>query len=90
MKADEPHLPLVKYGMTAEYQDRLVERHFAVLGEDRAISAFHFAQALHAGPKLCAAPNKNRQEPQTAPVPVVLMPEPAAEPMDLRGMLGLS
>lgn len=83
--------PVVKYGMGASEQDKLVERHFTVTQDEKAITAFHFAHALRIGPwlrsKLGWIPK--RAEPV---LPVVeAEPAPVAPPPDdLRKALGLS
>lgn len=50
MRADEPREHVVKYGMGAMEQDKLVERHFHVTEEEQAITAFYFAHTLRIGP----------------------------------------
>ena len=93
MKADEPADPVVKYGMAAMDEDKLVERHFKVTQDDQAITAFHFAHALRIGPWLRS---KLGWIPERAgPVALTVEPEapapPAAQPEDdLRRSLGLS
>jgi hypothetical protein len=91
MKADEPQERLVKFGMVAKYQDKILERHAIVAAEQRAISNFWFAYALHVGPALRAAfdrISKRKPEPATA---IRLVTEPAATTTDdLRRSLGLS
>ena len=95
MKAEEPgdHEPVVKYGMGAEYQNSLVERHFAVMEERRAIAAFYFAYALRLGPVLRAAFGSIGSIGTVAQEQsldcTILEPE-AAESNDLRSALGLS
>jgi hypothetical protein len=95
MKADEPAERVVKYGMAAMDEDKLVERHFKVTQDDQAITAFHFAHALRIGPwlrsKLGWIPKR------TGPVALTVEPElsqltPAdtAPADDLRKSLGLS
>ena len=93
MKADEPAERVVKYGMAAMDEDKLVERHFTVTQDDQAITAFHFAHALRMGPwlrsKLGWIPKR------AGPVSPFVEPEvpapPAAQPEDdLRKSLGLS
>jgi hypothetical protein len=85
MKAEEPSEPLVKYGMAASEQDRLVARHFKVTQEERAVTAFHFAHALSLGP-LILTPS-SRVEEQAAPS--VAEPYVAPPQDDLRRSLGL-
>jgi len=93
MKADEPAERVVKYGMAAMDEDKLLERHFTVTQDDQAITAFHFAHALRIGPwlrsKLGWIPKR------AGPVAPFVEPEvpapPAAQPEDdLRKSLGLS
>ena len=93
MKADEPAERVVKYGMAAMDEDKLVERHFKVTQDDQAITAFHFAHALRIGPwlrsKLGWIPKR------AGPAALTIEPEvptpPAAHPEDdLRKSLGLS
>lgn len=93
MRADEPREHVVKYGMGAMEQDKLVERHFHVTEEEQAITAFYFAHTLRIGPSIQRVLSRVRGrerpvEPVTQPEP----PEPAAAPPpdDLRRSLGLS
>ena len=84
MKADEPMEPLVKFGLPASEQHRIVERHEAVSRDRHIIADLHFAHMLAVGPALCAAfARVGRPEPV-----VIAKPEPAA-PDDLRAALGL-
>jgi hypothetical protein len=91
MKADEPGIPVIKYGMAAMDEDKLVERHFKVREEEQAITAFHFARTLRLAPwirSVLAWIPKREQ-----PVQAIAEPEaapPAPEPNDLRRSLGLS
>jgi hypothetical protein len=48
-----------KYGMPIEYADRIVERHFGVLGEEQAIHAAEMAHNVRVGPALAAALARN-------------------------------
>jgi hypothetical protein len=62
MKAEEPRsAPVVKYGMGASEQNRLVERHFAVMQEERLISRLHLDHALQIGPAVRGALDKIRK-----------------------------
>lgn len=93
MKADEPGVPVVKYGMGASEQDKLVERHFHVTEEEQAITAFHFAHGLRMGPWIERMLSRvRRRERPVAPVAQPEPPEPevAPPPDDLRRSLGLS
>ena len=89
MKADEPAERVVKYGMAAMDEDKLVERHFKVTQDDQAITAFHFAHALLIAPWLRSVMtgNPRRDQPIDAGHDAVVTP-PAEE--DLRKSLGLS
>lgn len=70
MKADEPPTRVVKYGMAASEQHRLVERHFAVMHDQKAISAAHIAHALQVGPSLRVAMERIAQRLEAvAPIP---------------------
>ena len=91
MKADEPHEPLVKFGMAAKYQDKILERHAIVAAEQRATSNFWFAYALHVGPALRAAFDRISKRAPEPVSPIKTVPGPvAAAPDDLRKSLGLS
>lgn len=48
-----------KYGTPIEYADRIVERHFGVLGEEQAIHAAAMAHNIRVGPALAAALARN-------------------------------
>lgn len=48
-----------KYGMPIEYADRIVERHFGVLGEEQAIHAAQMAHNIRVGPALADALARN-------------------------------
>ena len=92
MKAEEPgsRVPVVKYGMSAEYQDSLVERHATAMADRRAISYYHFVHALLMGPVLRAAfYSIGKRALVQPPVVTVAAPE-APAPDDLRSSLGLS
>ena len=90
MKADEPQERLVKFGMVAKYQDKILERHAIVAAEQRAISNFWFAYALHVGPALRAVFDRiGKRKPDAAAIQTVSEPA-AAAPDDLRRSLGLS
>ena len=92
MKAEEPgdRVPVVKYGMGASEQHKIVERHFAVAQERQAIADYHFANALLIGPALRAAFDSIGKR-VSHPPPVVTAAESATfAPDDLRSSLGLS
>ena len=61
LKAAEPgsHPKAEKYGMPIEHADRIVERHFGVLGEEQAIHAAEMAHNMRVGPALAAALARN-------------------------------
>ncbi len=91
MKAEEPgdRVPIVKYGMGAEYQDTIVQRHFAVTREQQLIDDLLFRIALDRLGKLLPWP-KRALDPTPPLLPVTTVAEPlAAEPSDLRRSLGL-
>lgn len=94
MKAEEPgsRVPIVKYGMGASEQYKIVERHFSVMEERRAISAFYVAHAMRMAPFIRAL--FDREEMQvTAPspsAPSVAIEADVLKPADLRQSLGLS
>ena len=93
MKAEEPgsRVSAVKYGMAASEQHRLVERHFAVLLDERAIIAAHVAHALRVGPSLRAAMAKiGKTQAAVAPIPSSLATLPREVVMSgLRERLGI-
>ena len=90
MKADEPHEPLVKFGMVESEQHKIVERHFAEAQERQAIADYHFAHALAVAPALRAAFDRiGKRAPGEPPVVIVAAPD-APAPDDLRNSLGLS
>ena len=94
MKAEEPgsRIPNVNYGMGVSEQHKIVERHFAVMEERRAISAFHVAHALYMAPVLRAlfdADDKEGSAPSPPATSVVIEADVPA-PADLRQSLGLS
>ena len=94
MKAEEPgsHIPIVKYGMGASEQHKIVERHFAVAQEERAISAFHVAYALYMAPFLRALIDRDegQEAAPSPPAPSVVIEADVLVPADLRQSLGLS
>ena len=95
MKADEPGERVVKYGMGASEQDKLVERHFTVTQEEQAITGFHFARTLRIAPwirSVLGLRPKREQPAQAIEEPEVARPAPSPEPEpdDLRKSLGLS
>jgi hypothetical protein len=89
MKADSPQPPLVKYGMTEEYSDALVERHFTVTCEGKAGDAINLARMMARLPAVQAVLNRGSAPPVAPePVPVsVVTPEQAPPAVDLRAKL---
>lgn len=92
MKTEEPgdRVPVVKYGMGASEQHKIVERHFAVMEERQAIDAAQLAHALHVGPSLRAAMENIGKRPK----PTLPPPAPTHKMRDgalvgLRERLGL-
>ena len=96
MKADEPRAPVVKYGMSTDETERMVQRHVDLVDEQYLLEAgvldhnLRVAAIVHAklhglhanDPIACDLP-----VPPGPPVPV----EPAQSvPQDLRALLGLS
>lgn len=63
-KAAEPgsHPKAEKYGMPIEYADRIVERHFEVLGEQQAIHAAAMEHNMRVGPAIAAALVRNAKD----------------------------
>lgn len=91
MKAEEPgdRVPIVKFGMGASEQHKIVERHFAEAQERQAIAEYHFAHALVVAPVLRAAFDRiGKRSPEEQPVVIAAAPE-AASPDELRKSLGL-
>lgn len=91
MKADVPAPKLVKYGMTAEYQDAIVERHFVVTLTERLHAAQLHQRMLAKLPAVVKLLNRGSAPAATPePVPVSAEPVPIATPtVPLREALGL-
>ncbi|MES3093871.1 hypothetical protein O6027_19940 [Sphingomonas aerolata] len=96
MKADEPRAPVVKYGMSTDETERMVQRHVDVVDEqylleggvlDHNLRVAAIVNAkLHGSPACNPIPCDPPVLPGS-PVPV----EPAQSvPQDLRALLGLS
>ena len=95
MKTEEPgsHVAVVKYGMAASEQDKIVERHFIVMEEERALAALRFAHMLRVGPALSRALATRADvapSPTYAPPAATVTERVPAAPDDLRGSLGLT
>lgn len=91
MKADEPRVPVAKYGMQIEEAPHIVRRHFQVLGEEQAIHAARMAHNMRVGPAVIAA--LEREPAQRVVTPTTFV-QPAPEALsaiadDLRARLGL-
>lgn len=92
MKAEEPgdRVPIVKFGMGASEQHKIVERHFAEAQERQAIADYHFANALVVAPVLRAAFDRiGKRASEKRHVVIVAAPD-ALTLDDLRKSLGLS
>ncbi len=99
MKADEPRAPVVKYGMSTDETERMVQRHVDVVDEQYLLEAgvldhnLRVAAIVHAKlhglPAREASPSNPPEPPvlPTAPVPVEAV---RSMPQDLRALLGLS
>ena len=90
MKTDGPRPHIVKYGMTAEYVDCLVKRHFGVLFEEQVIYAARMDHAVRVAPALNAA--LDFPPPSSAPAvpaPMHTAPEVASQQLDWRARLGI-
>ena len=92
MKADEPRVPVAKYGMPIEEAPHIVRRHFQVLGEEQAIHAARMAHNIRVGPAVRAALDRGSvQRVATPTMPVQPAPEAVSAISDgLRARLGLS
>lgn len=95
MKAEEPgsRVAVVKYGMGASEQHKIVERHFKVREEEQAIAGLRVAHMLRVGPSLSRA-LANRADavppPSYVPPATTITEAVPAPPDDLRGSLGLT
>lgn len=91
MKADEPTVAPVKYGMAATEQHRIVERHFVVMHERQAIDAAQLAHALRVGPLLRVTMEGigTRPKPTQPPAAPMARQMPDTAPKGLRERLGL-
>lgn len=95
MKAEEPEsrVPVVKYGMGAEDQTRIVDRHFQIAREQDLLAGHVFASALQQLPALKMALERIAGKPLAAPVvavPAKSAPRAEPPPRSLRQLLGLT
>jgi hypothetical protein len=96
MKADEPRAPVVKYGMSTDETERMVQRHVDVVDEQYLLEAgvlehnLRVAAIVHAklhGLPACEPLSSN---PPVLPSPPIPMVPFRSMPQDLRALLGLS
>lgn len=94
MKADEPRAPIVKFGMSTDESERMVQRHFEVLDEEQLIAGGALAHNLRVADIVHAKNNSARQPmpvPNVSPVPVASVVKSASATLhDLRARLGLN
>jgi hypothetical protein len=103
MKADEPRAPIVKFGMSTDESQRMVQHHFALMDDRQSVAAgvldhnlrmACIAKALLDGkpvPKPMpapVAPPEAEAAPEVSPPTVVVSHR--ARPDNLRERLGLS
>lgn len=91
MKADEPRAPIVKFGMSTDQSERMVERHFDLMHEGQQLAAGVLDHNLRTAciVKALLEGQSAPEVPTSPPSPLSVEPI-SAVPQDWRKKLGLS